>query len=117
MKKITIALCVLASSVYGGATVLSPAEKAERAHAQADSTDNQTVSEVLSGGQKIRLSDGSLWKIHPKDVDKTGGWLGPADIKISKGSGNPDYPYLITNLWTETTVIAQKINEDNTTSQ
>ncbi len=66
-----------------------------------------TLQENLNSGSYIRLSDNSLWNIHPKDVSITQGWITPVDILVSQ-SGDPNYPYKLTNSLTGSSVRARK---------
>ncbi len=65
------------------------------------------LSENLQSGSYIRLSTGTLWKIHPKDIPITQGWITPVDIRIAQ-SGDPEVPYKLTNTLTGSSVRAQK---------
>lgn len=65
------------------------------------------LSENLHSGSYIRLSTGTLWKINPKDVPITQGWITPVDIRIAQ-SGDAEYPYKLTNTLTGSSVKAQK---------
>ena len=67
------------------------------------------ISENLLNGRQIRLTDGSLWSIRPKDVPITQSWITPVDIIITQ-SGDPDFPYKLTNSLTGSSVFAQKSN-------
>ncbi len=65
------------------------------------------VSEVLGNGSYVKLSDKTLWKIHPNDRNITYGWITPVDIIVKK-NGTKNYPYTLTNSLTGSTVRAQK---------
>ena len=67
-----------------------------------------TVSLNLKNGQYIQLSDNSVWKINSSDTDTTSGWLTPAIIDISKSS-HPNYPCLLTNRQTYSSVSARRL--------
>jgi hypothetical protein len=69
-----------------------------------------TISEVLGSGTYVKLSDGSLWKIHPGDVPITQGWITPVEIIVEQ-SGSSDYPYTLTNSLTGSKVRAQSANQ------
>jgi hypothetical protein len=71
-----------------------------------------TVSLNMKNGQFLQLSDNSVWKINPSDVDTTSGWLTPAIIDISKSS-HPSYPCLLTNRQTYSSVSAQRLASIN----
>lgn len=68
------------------------------------------LSENLHSGQYIRLGTGTLWKIHPKDMPITQGWITPVDIRIAQ-SGDSECPYKLTNTLTGSSVRAQKASE------
>jgi hypothetical protein len=65
------------------------------------------LQENLKNGSQIRLSDGSLWSIHPKDTPITQSWITPVEILVAQ-SGDPDYPYKLTNTLTGSSVRAKK---------
>ncbi len=65
------------------------------------------LQENLKSGSMIRLSDGSLWSIHPKDTPVTQSWITPVEIFVSPGT-DPDYPYKLTNSLTGSSVRAKK---------
>ncbi|PIS01920.1 MAG: hypothetical protein COT85_07175 [Chlamydiae bacterium CG10_big_fil_rev_8_21_14_0_10_42_34] len=65
------------------------------------------LQENLKNGHYIRLSDNSLWEINPEDTPITQGWITAVEIKASP-SNDPDYPYILTNTLTESTVRARK---------
>ncbi len=68
------------------------------------------LSENLHNGSYIRLATGSLWKIHPKDIPITQGWITPVDIRIAQ-SGDPEHLFKLTNTLTGSSVKAQKVGE------
>jgi len=65
------------------------------------------LQENLKNGRYIRLSDGTLWNIRPQDTSITQSWITPAEIIVSQ-SGDPNYPYKLTNSLTGSSVRAQK---------
>lgn len=65
------------------------------------------LQENLSNGRSIRLSNGTLWNIHPGDTLISQGWITPVDIIVTQ-SGDPDYPYKLTNSVTGSSVRAKK---------
>jgi len=71
------------------------------------SKEKGTLQDNLKNGSQIRLSDGSLWTIHPKDTPITQSWITPVDILVSQ-SGDADYPYKLTNSLTGSSVRAKK---------
>ena len=88
---------------------LTPAQHALRKGNHVEET-THTISEILSGGRIIVLDDGSKWEVAPSGVDKSGGWLGPADVKL-RYIGTKNYPYQIYNSWTKSKVMARKFVE------
>ncbi len=71
---------------------------------------NPSISEVLGNGQYVKLTDGTIWKINPSDTPITQGWITPVDIIVTK-SGDPNYPYTLTNSLTGSAVRAQSVKE------
>ena len=69
-----------------------------------------TLQENLKNGNYIRLSNGSLWNIHPKDTPITQGWITPVEITVTS-SGNADYPFKLTNTLTGSSVRARKVSK------
>lgn len=72
-----------------------------------------TVSEIIRNGQALRLSDNSLWQIHPQDTLISGEWISAAPIQIEK-TNDPKYPYKLTNTLTGSSVRAKKISQPQT---
>jgi hypothetical protein len=64
------------------------------------------VQESINNGQFIRLSDGTLWEIHPGDRKITQSWITPSEIKVVP-SNEPTYPFLLTNSITGSSVLAR----------
>lgn len=56
-----------------------------------------TISINIGGGQKIVLSDNSVWEVAPEDQELASGWLGSNPVEISP-SENKDFPFLMTNV-------------------
>lgn len=56
-----------------------------------------SLSINIDHGQKLQLSDNSLWEIAPNDVQTSAVWITPFPVKITP-SGDLDYPCLIVNL-------------------
>jgi len=67
------------------------------------------VSEVLVNGHYIKLSDGTIWKIHPSDTPITSSWITAANIEIVATGSDAGYPYTLTNALTGSKVQAQKV--------
>ena len=74
----------------------------------ANKTSNPSVSEVLASGKYLKLSDGTLWKIHPSDIPISSSWITPADVHVEK-TGSGAYPYTLTNQLTGSSVRAGSI--------
>jgi hypothetical protein len=70
-------------------------------------TSRPQISENIRNGQAIRLTDGTLWTIRPQDTLLTQSWITPVDILVSQ-SGDPTYPYKLTNSLTGSSVLAKK---------
>lgn len=66
------------------------------------------VSLNIKDGKFIQLSDNSVWKVHPTNVEVAGSWLTPARIDISK-SGDSDYPCKLTNMQTYSSISARRL--------
>lgn len=54
------------------------------------------VSEVINGGQQIRLSDNTLYEITPEDWVKTQGWITLTRVEVTH-TKEEYYPFTITN--------------------
>ena len=65
------------------------------------------TSEVIDNGAFLILSDNSIWKVHPKYLAISGGWITPAKIEIKK-SNSPQYPHILTNSITKDYILAKK---------
>lgn len=61
----------------------------------------------LYNGRQIRLSDHTTWNIRPCDTSVSQGWITPVDIIVSP-SDDPEYPYILTNSLTGSSIHAQK---------
>lgn len=77
---------------------------------QTDAENEGLLSENLKNGHYIRLNNGTLWKIRPKDTPITQGWVSAVNILITQ-SGDSEYPYKLTNSLTGSSVRAQKADE------
>ncbi len=62
----------------------------------------------INNGQKLQLSDESIWEIAPRDVQTAAVWITPFPVKIVP-SNDPDYPFLIVNTNTGIGVTARKL--------
>lgn len=56
-----------------------------------------SLSINIDNGQKIELSDNSIWEVAPSDVPTAALWITPIPIKITQ-SNDPAYPYLLVNI-------------------
>jgi len=86
----------------------SPKERQTLARSNTSYKEMPSISEVHGNGNFIKLEDGTSWQIFPEDKPISSGWLTPAPIKIEY-LGEGDYPYVLTNTVTESTVRARKI--------
>lgn len=68
-----------------------------------------TVSEVMHSGKYVSLSDKSTWEIAPHDQSIVRSWLTPSKISVKK-SKNSEYPYMLVNQDTKTSVEAKKVS-------
>ena len=115
MKKIICLLVVICSNhLFGDGKAFSPAEKSMQNSAPIPQS-THTLSEILNGGRIIVLEDGSQWEVHPDDIDKSGGWLGPADVVLSLTKDNT-YKYQIFNDWTNSSVRVRPYTPPGSTS-
>jgi hypothetical protein len=73
-----------------------------------------SLSLNIDNGQKLQLSDNSLWEIAPGDVATAAVWITPFPVKIEP-SGDPDYPCLIVNLNSGISVKARPVPTPMTT--
>ncbi len=67
------------------------------------------VSENLDGGAKLQLSNGDIYEIHPDDRDVSSAWLLPSNVTVTP-SKNLDYPIIITNTISGTSIKAKKFD-------
>ena len=77
-----------------------------------------SISENLYGGIELILSDNSTWEVYPKDTDRSGGWLGAADIIITKlpypkKYKGKEYGYKLYNQITNDWVAARPIQDED----
>jgi hypothetical protein len=56
-----------------------------------------SLSINIDNGQKLQLSDNSIWEVNPNDVPTAAVWIIPFPVKIVP-SNDPEYPSLIVNL-------------------
>jgi len=107
MRTIVCLLLILSIDGSANKSKLSPANKSLDFYHNA-SEENLTIIEVLNNGKYLVLNDNSRWEIDKPDRDKVSGWLGPADVKISRRNGQV-YPYTIYNQWTRSSARARKL--------
>ncbi len=67
------------------------------------------ISEVISGGAYLRLSDGSIWEVIPADWAISQSWITPVEIIPEKEPHSEDL-YILTNSLTGSTIRAKKIS-------
>lgn len=70
-----------------------------------------SLSINIDNGQKLQLSDDSIWEVYPQDVDISAVWITPFPLQIEK-STNPTYPFLLKNTRTQMSVRARKSNSN-----
>lgn len=87
-------------------------EKREEPLAQDVTEKHAVLSENLKNGKFIRLSDGTLWEIHPKDTLVAQGWITPVEIMVTQ-SGDAAYPYKLTNSLSGSSIMAKKADSTN----
>ncbi|MEN9343612.1 MAG: hypothetical protein RLZZ453_399 [Chlamydiota bacterium] len=63
----------------------------------------------IDNGQRLQLSDNSIWQIAPSDVKTAALWITPVPITI-KNSSDPNYPYLLVNTLSNHSVKAKKLS-------
>lgn len=71
--------------------------KAQAERSETATNDAIFLSENLDGGQRLKLSDGSIYQIAPDDLARSSLWITPIEIKISQGT-DPNFPYLLINV-------------------
>jgi hypothetical protein len=68
-----------------------------------------SLSINIDNGQKLQLSDNSIWEIAPNDVPTSAVWITPFPVKIMP-SNDQQYPWLIVNVNSGVSVKARKIS-------
>lgn len=71
-----------------------------------------TLAENIGNGRKIKLSDGSLYEIYPRDVGRAAGWITPFPIVVVP-SDDADYPCKLVNKNTGSSLLAHQIPPPN----
>lgn len=108
MIKLTVTCCLLATAmVFGGARTTTPTDSSQSSQQMMGDERQITITEVGNNGQTLTLSDGSMWRVSPNDVDTAGMWMATQELTITRTNMNPDYPYKITNSATQSSVNAQ----------
>ena len=82
-------------------------EKRKEPIPQEETQPRAAIEENLQNGQWIRLSDHTLWEIHPEDTPTAQGWITPVDIIVVQTSES-DYSYKLTNSLTGSSLRARK---------
>ena len=77
----------------------------------ATNTPPVTLEQNLNNGSQLELSDGSIYEIAPSDKAKTLYWLTPIPIEIAP-SGDPMFPYLLTNTLSGVGVRAKQVRKE-----
>lgn len=72
-----------------------------------DNEDAKTISEIVSNGRFLILSDSTVWEVHPRDQIIAKGWLTPSVITIQEVS-DATYPYRLKNEDTQSIIEAKK---------
>ncbi len=77
----------------------------------------QTATELslsinINNGQKLQLSDNSIWEIAPSDVPTSALWITPFAVKLVP-SNDLQYPFLIVNTNTNVSVKARRLPTSN----
>ena len=85
-------------------------DKKSKPHSQPFGMDLY-VSEVINGGQRIRLSDNTLYELTPEDWVKAQAWIGLTKVQVTH-SPNEYYPFTITNPNSGYSVKARLIRAD-----
>lgn len=103
----------LLAAVTASLSNLSPAENAmsnlEKKSSIHFGKKTASIQEILDQGEVVVLSDGTKWIVYPSDQKFVGGWLGPADVVITK-SNTPKgkYAFAMKNMWTKKTVLVKR---------
>lgn len=68
------------------------------------------ITEVMAGGEVIKLQDGSLWQVAPMDRIDSSLWLPTTNITVIQGD-DPSYPYKLINTEDSETVEARLLSQ------
>ncbi len=74
---------------------------------QAPAANELFLSENLSNGSLLKLSDGSIYEVNPQDIPLSSLWITPFPMEVTMTS-DPNYPFLLMNKNTNTMVHARK---------
>lgn len=80
--------------------------------AKKNSASQPVLQETIGNGRYVRLSDDSLWEIHPSDRAITQSWITPAEILVTS-SEDSDYPFKLTNSLTKSSVLAKRASNNH----
>lgn len=83
-------------------------------HLVINSGSHHYVVENLHNGSYIRLDDGNIYAISPDDIQTSSMWILPFPLVIEE-SNDPDYPYLLVNENTGSSVKAKQSSSSEIT--
>jgi len=83
-----------------------------KAQAAVPAAPQLSLSINIDNGQKLVLSDNSVWEIAPSDVPTASVWITPFPVKIAP-SNDPNYPSLIINTDSGVSVKARRPATNN----
>ncbi len=72
------------------------------------------VSEVINGGEQLRLSDNSLYEVAPEDWVKAQAWIVPTEIQVTMNN-NEFYPFTLINPLSGYSVAARLLYSEKPT--
>lgn len=75
--------------------------------AQVNYNQALTVALNVGAGQKLMLSDNTVWEVASEDQETASSWIGSVRVELTP-SGNAAYPFMITNIQTRTSVKVKK---------
>lgn len=67
-----------------------------------------SVDMNMGKGKILLLSDGSTWLVSPESLKISASWISPSPLKVEQ-SNNRYYPYKITQIRTNQSVLVEKI--------
>ena len=71
----------------------------------------RSLSININNGQKILLSDNTLWEVSPDDIGTSSVWITPFPVQVEP-SGNTDYPSYLININTGARIKARQISTE-----